>query len=170
MKGLLAATLALALIAPSTAAASAKPETISCTKFSKQVKKTTGAKKKTAQAQLKRCKATNSANRKAFALIKGTTWVGTRGDGAAVAWTFCASGAYTSRTTSGGSTGTVEGSSYRVAEAVFKGKDFTAHIVDKRQGFSIAVARTKGQFQVGVARSFGEVEKLGPATRSAAGC
>ena len=45
---------------------------MSCTKFSQQIKKTAGAKKKTARAQLKRCKATNSANKKAFALIKGT--------------------------------------------------------------------------------------------------
>ena len=101
MKGLIVAALLLGLAAPSTAAASAGPETVSCSKFSKQVKKTTGAKKKTAKAQLKRCKATNSANKKAFALIKGTKWVGTRGGVFADDWTFCATGAYTLRTTSG---------------------------------------------------------------------
>ncbi len=171
MKGFLAATLLLALVIPSTANAAAGPETVSCTKFSKQVKKTSGAKKKTAKAQLKRCKATNQANKKAFALIKGTKWVGTRADGVfSDDWTFCASGAYELRTTSGGSTGISKGTSYKVAEAVFKGNDFTAHIVDKAEGLSVAVARTKGQFQVGTARSFGEVEDLGPATRSAAAC
>lgn len=170
MKGFLAATLALALILPSTAAAAAGPETVSCTKFSKQIKKTTGAKKKTAQAQLKRCKATNSANKKAFALIKGTKWVGNRASGSSEDWTFCATGTYEIRSTSGGSTGISKGTSFKVAEAVFKGSDFTAHVVDKKEGLSIAVARTKGQFQVGTARSFGGVESLGPATRSAAAC
>lgn len=170
MKGFLAATLLLALVLPSAASAAAGPETVSCTKFSKQVKKTTGSKKKTAQAQLKRCKATNSANKKAFALIKGTKWVGTRGDGQAEDWTFCATGAYEVRSTSGGTTGVSKGTSYKVAEAVFKGSDFTAYIVDAKEGLEIAVARTKGVFQVGVARSFGEVEDLGTATRSAAGC
>ena len=48
---------------PGAASAAAGPETISCTKFSKQVKKTSGAKQKTAEAQLKRCKATNTANK-----------------------------------------------------------------------------------------------------------
>jgi hypothetical protein len=170
VKGLIVAALLLALAVPSTAAAAAGPETVSCSKFSKQVKKSTGKKKKTAQAQLKRCKATNSANKKAFALIKGTRWVGTRAGVFADDWTFCASGAYTLKTTSGGTTGTSTGTSYKVAEAIFKGSDFTAYIVDRKEGLEVAVGRTKGQFQVGTARSFGEVDDLGPATRSAAGC
>ena len=170
MKGFLAAALLLALMLPGAASAAAGPETISCTKFSKQVKKTSGAKKKTAKAQLKRCKATNTANKQAFALIKGTKWVGTRAGVFAEDWTFCATGAYELRTTSSGTTGTSSGTSYKVADAIFKGKDFTAQIVDKSEGLSVAVARTKGQFQVGIARSFGEVEDLGPATRTAAGC
>ena len=105
MKGLLAATLLLALVVPSTASAAAGPETLSCSKFSKQIKKTSGAKKKTAQTQLKRCKATNTANKKAFALIKGTKWLGATESGQAEDWTFCATGAYELRSTSGGSTG-----------------------------------------------------------------
>lgn len=170
MKGFLVATLLVALAVPTTASAAAGPETISCSKFSKQVKKTSGAKQKTAKAQLKRCKATNTANKRAFALIKGSKWVGTRGTVFAEDWTFCATGAYELRTTSGGTTGISKGTSYKVTEAIFKGSDFTAYIEDKKEGTSVAVARTKGQFQVGTSRSFGEVEDLGPATRTAAGC
>jgi hypothetical protein len=173
MKGLLAATLAVCLLLAAggaTAHAAAGPEVISCTKLKQQVNKKTGKAKKQAQAAYKRCTDQNKANKKAFALIKGTKWVGARASGQQEEWTFCATGAYTTKSTSGGSTGTSTGTSYKVAEATFKGNDFTAYVVDKSEGLEIAVARTKGVFQVGTARSFGEVEDLGPATRSAAGC
>lgn len=170
MKGFVTAALLLALVVPSSAAAAAGPEVTSCAKLEKQVKKTSGKAKKNAKAALKRCKDQNAANKKAFALIKGTKWVGARASGQQEDWTFCATGAYTTKSTSGGSTGTSAGTSYKVAEARFTGNDFTAYIVDKAEGLEIAVARTKGQFQVGTARSFGEVEDLGPATRSPAGC
>jgi hypothetical protein len=153
-----------------TASAAAGPEVISCTKLKKQISKKTGKAKKQAQQAHKRCTDQNKANKKAFELVKGTKWVGTREGGSAEDWTFCATGAYTLRSTGGGSTGISTGTSFKVADARFTGSDFTAQVIDKAEGLSVAVARTKGQFQVGTARSFGDVEDLGPATRSAAAC
>ena len=123
MKGLLAATLLLALPHPEHGFRRRRTGAAELHEFSaSSIKKTSGAKQKTARAQLKRCKATNTANKKAFALIKGTKWVGTRGSVFAEDWTFCATGAYELRTTSGGTTGISKGTSYKVADAIFKGQ------------------------------------------------
>ena len=151
-------------------AASAGAQSISCRRLQKQVRKSTGSAKRKAKQALKRCTDQNKANKKAFALVRSTTWIGTRASGSSEEWTFCADGSYTLRSTSGGSTGTSAGKSYKVADARFSGRDFTAQIVDKAESTAVAVGRTGTQFQVGTARSFGEVESLGPATRSAAAC
>ena len=149
-------------------AAAPGPEVISCRKLSKQVTKAKGPAKTKAKKALKRCTGQNKANKKAFAEVRGTTWVGRRASGSYEDWTFCANGTYTLASTSGGSTGTSSGTTYKVADARFKGNNFTAQIVDKNT--SVAIGRTGAQFQVGTARSFGDVEDLGPATRSAAAC
>ena len=151
-------------------AASAGAQSISCKRLQKQVRRSKGSAKRKAKQALKRCTDQNKANQKAFALVRGTTWTGRRASGSYEEWTFCANGSYTLRSTSGGSTGTSTGTSYKVADARFSGRDFTAQIVDKAEGAFVAVGRTGAQFQVGTARSFGDVENLGPATRSAAAC
>jgi hypothetical protein len=155
---------------PFAEARTAGPESISCKRLQKQVDKTKGAAKRKAKKSLKHCTDQNKANKKAFELVRATTWVGRRASGSYEDWTFCAGGAYTLRSTSGGSTGTSTGVNYKVTDARFKGTDFTAQVVDKAEGTSVAIGRTGDQFQVGTARSFGDVEDLGPATRSAAAC
>lgn len=149
------------------AAASAKQT--SCASFSRAVKRTTGAKRRTAQAQLRRCKAGNTAAKKALPAIRDGRFVGTRGDGAEVDWTLCANGRYELRTTSDGSTGVSRGSNWRVDTATGRnGSNFTAVVKDAETGLSVGFVRSKGAWKVGVSRSFGEVESTGAVTRTSA--
>ncbi len=80
-------------------AASAGAQTISCKRLQKQVKKSKGSAKRKAKRALKYCTDQNKANKKAFALVRDTTWIGTRASGRYEEWTFCANGSYTLRST-----------------------------------------------------------------------
>ncbi len=163
--------LAAAATASGASAAStgASAEVVSCAAQKKAVAKATGAKRTTAQRVLKRCQAVNTANKRTLAALGGSHLVGARGDGAQVDWTFCANGKYMLATTSDGSTGTSAGSRWRTADATYRSAGtFTAVVEDPVKGTSVGVARKGGKWMVGVSRSFGELEDLGPAVRTAA--
>lgn len=141
----------------------------SCAKFSRQARTATGKKRQTARRQLADCKAENSANARVLKAVRGSRFVGTRGDGQEEDWTFCADGTYVLRSTSGGSTGVSYGTSWRITDATGKrASTFTAYVADPKEGLEVGIARKNGAWQVGVARSFGEIDDLGPATRTAA--
>ena len=128
-----------------------------------------GAKRTAAKRQLKRCEAVTTANKRALKVVRGSHLVGTRANGFEDDLTFCANGRYMLSTTSGGSTGTSEGRSWRTADATYKSAgNFTVVIEDPRQGTSVGVARKGGKWMVATARSFGELEDLGPAVRTPA--
>ena len=144
-------------------------ERVSCTAAKREVARTTGARRTAAQRRLKRCEAGNRANTRVLAAVRGSRFVGTRGDGALVDWTFCANGRYELKTTSDGSTGISAGSRWRTADATYRSAGtFTVVLEDPAKGTSVGIARSGGRWQAGVARSFGELESLGPVTRSAA--
>ena len=164
------AAAAAVLGAPAGAAGpGATAEAVNCKPIQREVARSSGADRTSARRRLKACKATNTANKKTLALVKGGRYVGVRGDGQQEDWTFCANGAYRLASTSGGSTGTSTGTRWRTADATFKSaSSFKVIIEDPSEGLSVALVRTGGQWQVGVARSFGEVESLGNATRTPA--
>jgi hypothetical protein len=150
------------------AAPGATAEKVSCAAEKKAVAKTKGAKRTAAKRQLKRCTDVNTANKRTLALVKGSHFV------AASAtkqedWTFCANGKYATATTSEGSTGRSTGTQWRTADATYKSAGtFTVIIEDPKEGLSVGVARKGGKWMIGVSRSFGEIEDLIPATRTAA--
>ncbi len=164
--GLLATVIASGAVAASPGS-SAKQ--VSCAAAKRDVARTTGAARTAAQRRLKRCEAGNRANKRVLASVRDSHFVGTRGDGAVVDWTFCANGRYVLATTSGGSTGTTRGSRWRTADATYKSAGtFTAVLEDPAKGSSVGIARRGGKWQAGVSRSFGELESLGPVKRSPA--
>jgi hypothetical protein len=142
----------------------------SCAKLSKKVKKAKGKKKKTLKKQLAACKTANAATKSAFNLVKSGNYIGTRGDGATVNWIICANGHYTVKTKTGGSLGTSTGATWEITSAKYLGKTLIFVLEDKSKGTSLGFGYTSGAWQVGVSRSFGDVESLGPVTRTPAGC
>jgi hypothetical protein len=161
--------LAVALAAGAGAATpGATAEKVSCAAEKKAVSKTTGAKRTTAKRQLKRCTDVNTANKKTLALVKDSHFVSATAT-QLEDWTFCANGRYATATTSGGSTGRSSGTHWRTADATYKSVGtFTVILEDPKEGLSVGVARKGGKWLIGVARSFGEIEDLTPATRTAA--
>lgn len=128
-----------------------------------------GSKRTAAKRGLKRCEAVTTANKRALKVVRGSHLVGTRGSGSQEDWTFCANGKYSVATTSDGSTGRSEGKRWRTADATYKSAGtFTVVIEDPKEGLSVGVARKRGKWMVATARSFGELENLGPAVRTAA--
>ena len=91
--------------------------------------------------------------------IRDGQYVGTRGDGEPVDYTFCANGKYSANT--GG--GISEGEGWKVTDPVSTKSGFTAIIRDG--SFSISIARLKGQWQVGY-ESFDEPAALGDVKRT----
>lgn len=93
-----------------------------------QVKKCGKFKKKAAKAA---CQKQNTANRVAFNQIKGGKYVGRRGDGDYVDWTYCANGTYETITEDSYGRGISKGSWWQVKDAVVKqnGKWIDAVIV-----------------------------------------
>lgn len=162
MRRPLIAILAVALLAALLpAAAQAKPPTAareSCARYEKAA----------LRACRKRAVKINAANKVVLKKLRDSRLVGTRGDGAGVDWTFCANGKTVTAVTSYGSTGTSRGSTWVVEHAQVRqgGKWFDAIITDP-SGLAIAVAMRGGRWQVG-RDSFGEVDDLGPATRTSA--
>jgi len=166
---LLALAATTAVVAGADAATTgATAEKVSCAAERKAVSKSTGAKRTAAKRRLERCTDVNTANKKTLALVKDSHLV------AATAsvledWTFCANGKYATATTSGGSTGRSTGAQWRTADATYKSAGtFTVILEDPKEGLSVGVARKGGKWMIGVARSFGEIEDLIPATRTAA--
>jgi hypothetical protein len=146
----------------------ATAEKVSCAAQKKAVSKATGAQKAAAKKQLKRCTDVNTANKKALALVKGSHFVASTAIRQEV-WTFCANGKYSTATTSSGSTGRSTGTHWRTADAAYKSAgSFTVILEDPQEGLSVGVARKGGKWMIGIARSFGEIDDLTPATRTAA--
>lgn len=114
------------------------------------------------------CRTGNAANKVVLKKLLDTRLVGMRADASAEDWTFCASGRYELRSTSGGSTGISRGSTWQVESArVRQGGRWFDGIVTAPGGLSVAVAMRGGRWQVGI--EFGdEPSELGPATRSSA--
>jgi len=139
----------------------------SCASLSRQVRRATGKKRTAAKRRLAACKAENRQNARVLAKVRGSRFVGTRGDGEVVDWVFCTDGRYTLRSTSGGSTGVSSGRSWRITDATgTSASRFTAYVGDPKEGLEVGIAYRGGAWQVGVARSFGEIDDLGPVTRT----
>lgn len=122
--GLLAAALLLAAavsVATPPASAALKFKQPACGKFKKQVKKSTGAKKRAAKAKLKQCK----ANAKVYKQVRNSHFVGERTDGVTIDNIYCANGKWQDDVETGGRVGT---SGWRIVDAkVAKGgRNFTA--------------------------------------------
>lgn len=142
-KHLLLSVLALALIAPvGGAIAASDSEQGAAVTFSKASKKKKNIKKATK-------------------LIKNGHYVGARGDGEPVDWTFCANGKYNLNT--GG--GISRGSKWKVSKANIKRANVVA-IVKGGGGLELAVAKLKKQgWQVGIS-SFDKATELGAVRRT----
>ncbi|MDW5598628.1 hypothetical protein VSS74_29980 [Conexibacter stalactiti] len=115
------------------------------------------------------CRARNAANKVVLKKLLDTRLVGTRGDGAAVDWSFCRSGLWLSAITSGGSTGLSRDTNWQVEDAVVRqgGRWFDAIVTANRGSSQVAVGMRGGRWKVGV--SFGNpASSYGPAERSSA--
>jgi hypothetical protein len=122
--GLLAAALLLAAaasVATSTAAAALKYKQPTCGKFQKQVNKSTGAKKRTAKAKLKQCK----ANATVYKQVRDSHFYGYRADDVKIDTLYCGNGKWQDDIDAGGE---VETSGWRIVDAKVSkdGRNFTA--------------------------------------------
>lgn len=166
------AVLVLAVAVTASGASAASPgssaKKANCSAQKRILKKAKGSKRKAAKRGLKFCEAVTTANKRALKVVRGSHLVGTRGS-FQEDWTFCANGKYSLATTSDGSTGRSEGKHWRTTDATYKSAgNFTVIIEDPSEGTFVGVARKHGKWMVGTARSFGELENLGPAVRTAA--
>jgi hypothetical protein len=161
------ATLA-ALTAPSVAtAADAQTSALkfkqpTCGKFKKQVKKTSGDKKRAAKYRLKQCK----ADMLVYKQVRNQRFVGIRADGIDVDIQYCANGKWQDDVADGGRVGT---SGWRVVDAKVKrgGKRFSA-VVEAwiPGGIRVqGVIRNGDHWQVGYEFG-GEVKSPGDAERT----
>jgi hypothetical protein len=126
LAGLLAAALLLAAavsVATDPAAAALKFKQPTCGKFQKQVKKSIGAKKRAAKAQLKQCKADAAVYRQ----VRDSHFVGERTDGVEIDTIYCANGKWQDDVAAGGDVGT---SGWRIIDAKINkaGTKFTGTI------------------------------------------
>lgn len=151
---LLAAATPLAVAPSAGAAAAAAPQTVRCTRLNGSAKR--------------RCRAQNAANTALFTQLKNSRLVGTRGDGEAVDWLFCANGRYELRTGSGsvgvsrGTRWTVEGTTAR------QGNRWLEGVVTAPGGLEVGVLRRGAQWQVAIA-SLGRMLSPGNVQKTPAG-
>jgi hypothetical protein len=149
----------LAALAPSEAAADARPATAKCGKLK-------------AKAQKSRCLKENKANRIAFNQIKDSRFVGARGDGEEIDAVFCANGKFEDRSTGSYGTGISTGRHWEIDDAVVRrhGKWIDAFLQGP-EGFEIALQRRGKQWLIGIA-SLGRILEPGAMekTNAAADC
>lgn len=140
---------------------------VNCGALTRKAKRAKGKERKRLNAQAKRCQAGNKTATRALEAIRDGRYVGTRGDGQAVDWIFCANGKSSTRTTGGGSTGVSTGSNWQVTAATANGSSgFTAIVEDKQEGSSVGLVLRGGTWGVGVSRAFGTVESIGTVVRT----
>lgn len=115
--------LAAAVAMTADAQAALKYKQPSCGKFQKQVNNSTGAKKRSAKAKLKQCK----ANATVYKQVRNSRFVGTRADGVDVDTMYCGNGKWQDDVADGGRVGT---SGWRIVDAKVKkgNRNFTAVI------------------------------------------
>jgi hypothetical protein len=113
LTGLLTAALLLATaasVATAPAAAALKFKQPACGKFKKQVKKSTGAKKRAAKARLKQCKADAAV----YKQVRNSHFYGYRADDVKIDNIYCANGKWQDDVETGGKVGT---SGWRIVDA-----------------------------------------------------
>lgn len=139
----------------------------SCAGLSRKAKRAKGSERKRLNSQVKRCKDGNEAATRALKAIGNGRYVGMRGDGQTVDWTYCANGKYTTRTSGRDGTGVSSGSSWRVGAAERNGsKGFTAIVEDPTRRSSVGLVLRGGKWAVGVSRSDNSVESIGNVQRT----
>lgn len=113
--------LAGAATAASDAHAALKYKQPACGKFQKQVRNSTGAKKRSAKAKLKQCQ----ADAKVYKQVRDSHFVGRRSDGIEIDTLYCASGKWQDDVADGGEVGV---SGWRIVDAKVSkdGRNFTA--------------------------------------------
>lgn len=164
----IATVVALLAVAPAATAAPAGPQLAKCGKHKRGLGKKGRAQKRKALRRFRLCLKQNKANRTAFNQIKDSNFLGERGDGQEVDWTFCSNGRWTSRVTSRSGSGVSDGSWWRIASAVVRrGGRWIDAIVRGQGGYEVGLRRRGAQWQVGIS-SFDRVAEPGDATRSGA--
>lgn len=134
--GLLTAALPLAAaasVATNPAAAALKYKQPACGKFQKQVRNSTGAKKRTAKAQLKQCQ----SNATVYKQVRDSHFVGTRADGVEIDTLYCANGKWQDDVEAGGDVGA---SGWRIVDAKVSkdGRNFTAVVEAWQVGYEFS--------------------------------
>lgn len=121
--GLTVALLFAGVVASADAEAKLKYKQPSCGKFQKQVNNSTGAKKRSAKAKLKQCK----ANATVYKQVRNSHFVGERADGVEIDTLYCGNGKWQDDVADGGDVGT---SGWRIVDAKVKkgNRNFTAVI------------------------------------------
>lgn len=158
--------VALLAVAPTAMAAPAGPQLAKCGKHKQGLGKKSGAQKRKALRRFRLCLKQNKANRIAFNQIKDANFLGERGDGQEVDWTFCSNGKWTSRVTSRSGSGVSDGRWWRISSAIVrKGGRWIDAIVRGDGGYTVALRRRGAQWQVGIS-SFDRVTEPGDAVRS----
>lgn len=150
----LATAVTLTVVAPAAHAARTGPQIARCARLR--------------GSSLRRCQAQNAANRALFSQLKNSRLVGTRGDGEAVDWLFCASGRYELRTGSG-SVGVSRGTSWSVADATARNRGrWLEGVVEAPGGLEVGVLRRGARWQVAVV-SLGRMLYPGDVQKTGAG-
>lgn len=158
------ALIAAAAVAPSQASAAAKFKQPACGKYKKQVRKSSGAKKRAAKRNLKQCK----ADRLVYRQVRNFRFTGVRADGVDVDILYCANGKWQDDVADGGVVGT---RGWRVVDAKVrrKGAGFSAVVEAWVPGGTRVqgLIRNGDGWQVGY-ESGGEVQSPGDAERTSA--
>jgi hypothetical protein len=115
------------------------------------------------KAKKKKAKKKKKAIKNATKAIQNGQYLGTRGDGEAVDWTFCKNGKYHLKTTGSGGTGISSGKGWRVAIVKQTKHGFWA-IVKFGRGGEIALSVSRKQWKVGISY-FDAPSNMGKATR-----
>lgn len=158
--------VALFAATPAAMAAPAGPQLAKCGKHKQGLGKKGRAQKRKALRRFRLCLKQNKANRIAFNQIKDSNFLGERGDGQEVDWTFCSNGKWTSRVTSRSGSGVSDGRWWRIKAAVVRrgGKWIDAFVAGEG-GYEVALRRRDAQWQVGIS-SFDRIDQPGDATKS----
>lgn len=155
---------ALVLAVPSGAAAKLKYKQPACGKFQKQVKKSTGAKKRAAKRNLKQCK----ANGQVYKQVRNSYFVGYRSDDVKIDTIYCGNGKWQDDVGLGGEVGT---NGWRIVDAKVKkgGTKFTAVVEAWIPGgrFVQGLIRNGAEWQVGYEWN-GEVKSPGVVEKTSA--